>query len=190
MEEIAAYFWRRSGISSICFRMGARMVLNPHPVELEVRQAVLDLLAMPGDKGQRQIQTWVEAVSTYRQTHPTENQMQTNPRNPFGTKGLTGLSDIDGQIFIQVAHFWTSMDIRDRAQAFEKALTATFEGNHVLFINDDHNCVNIPSQALAELCYPEVTFIRKLIGTESLISLDKARTLIGFEPEYSVSRYF
>jgi hypothetical protein len=138
---------------------------------------------MPGDAGQRQIQTWLDTLFTYRQTHPTENYIKTKPLIPLD------LHSIGTQIISHVAHFWTSMDIRDRAQAFEKALTATFEGAHTLFINDDHNCLNIPSQDLAELCYPDATFTRKLIGTESLISLERARTLIDFEPEYSVSRH-
>ena len=87
--------------------------------------------------------------------------------------------------------FWTRIDERDSAQAIEKSLTADFEGSHVLFANDSHNLTGVPSLALAGLLFPEAEPRREMLeGTMTLVSIDAARKLIGFEPEFSVGRWF
>jgi len=88
------------------------------------------------------------------------------------------------------SNFWASIDARDSAQAIELGLTADYEGSHPLWVNDSHNSAGVPTQALAELFYPDVPLKRDLVGTESLVSIDRARELLGFEPEYSVSRWY
>jgi hypothetical protein len=88
-------------------------------------------------------------------------------------------------------NFWTLLDARDAAQAFEKSLLADFEGCHPLFINDSHNTTGIETETLLGLFFPEVTARKRpLVGTEALVSDEKARQLIRFEPEYSFSRWF
>ena len=87
--------------------------------------------------------------------------------------------------------FWTRIDERDAAQAIEKGLTADFEGHHAVFVNDSHNLAGVPSITLAELFFPEARLRREqLEGTRTLVSIDAARKLIGFEPEHSVARWF
>jgi len=88
-------------------------------------------------------------------------------------------------------NFWTLLDARDAAQAFEKSLLADFEGCHPLFINDSHNITGIETETLLGLFYPDVTARKRpIIGAEALVSIDQARQLIGFEPEYSFSKWF
>ena len=82
-------------------------------------------------------------------------------------------------------NFWTSLDARDAAQAIEKGLLAEYKGSHPLYVNAAHNGLGLPSALLAAYAFPEVTeFGHPLVGTESLVSIDRARALIGFEPEY------
>jgi len=57
-------------------------------------------------------------------------------------------------------------------------------------VNDDHNSAGIPTETLVEWFYPDVPLKRPLVGTETLVSIDKVRNLVGFEPEYSLSRWF
>ena len=184
MEEVAAYFWRREGISSVCLCMGGRMRLDPRPLKTEIRRTVLRLIDLPGGRGRRQVAEWLTGFFAHRRLHPSEGRVEGDPIAP------AGMDDVAGRIVHHVAHFWTAFDIRDRAQAVEKALAADFEGSHTLFINDSHNCLGVDSTALAELCYPNAARKRELKGTESLISIDRAQQLIGFESQYSVSRYF
>lgn len=179
MEETARYFWRRDGISSVCIRMGGRMRLDPMPVRQEVREGVLELMDLPSEAGSRKVRKWVSQFFAEKSALPDDRPQRVE------TMGRTVASIVNG-----LTHFWTAIDIRDRAQAIEKALRADFEGSHVLFINDSHNSLGLESMTLAELFYPDAEIKQELVGTESLISLDKARKLIGFEPEYSVSRFY
>jgi hypothetical protein len=83
-------------------------------------------------------------------------------------------------------HFFTVVDERDSAQAIEKSLTANYTGSHALFINDSLNVSAIESRLLAELFYRDVkTFKRNMPGTTTMIGIDRARELIGYEPEFT-----
>jgi nucleoside-diphosphate-sugar epimerase len=83
------------------------------------------------------------------------------------------------------------VDARDAAQAFEKGLTADYQGSHPLYVNDSENAAGVDSELLAEVFFPEVTGrTHPLQGRETLVSIDKARALLGFEPEYHISDIF
>ena len=85
-------------------------------------------------------------------------------------------------------NFWAFVDERDSAQAIAKSLTADCAGSEVLFINDSHNSLMYDTEKLLGVFFPEVAGRSRAIqGSESLMSIDKARALIGFEPEYSVA---
>jgi hypothetical protein len=59
----------------------------------------------------------------------------------------------------------------------------------VTYVADTHNAVDLPSYELASLMYPQVQIWKRPVqGTESLLDLDRVRTLIGFAPEYSINR--
>jgi len=65
------------------------------------------------------------------------------------------------------------------------------EGCQPLFVSDAYNAAGVESESLARLFYPEVKERRvALEGAQSLVSIEKARRLIGFEPEYSLRDYF
>lgn len=181
MERIGAYFWRRDGIANASFRMGARMMENPGLCAPEVGDAIRHLLALPGDEGQQRIQNWMDAFFAQRRREPVEAYPQDH--TPTRTRGIP---EVAGPIISHVCHFWTSLDVGDRLQAFEKALLAEFDGSHPLFIHDSHTCIDVPSKDLAQLCYPDAEIRRSLHGTEALISLELARRLIGYEPRYLV----
>ena len=87
--------------------------------------------------------------------------------------------------------FWAIIDERDSAAVMELGLTADYEGCEVVFANDEHNITGLPSATLAALFFPEAALrLDRIPGTHSLVSIAKARRLLGFEPEHSVSRWF
>ncbi|HET6485851.1 MAG TPA: hypothetical protein VFH83_05500, partial [Spirochaetia bacterium] len=89
------------------------------------------------------------------------------------------------------ADFWAAVDARDSALAIEQALVRDYGGSHALFLTDAHNWTGVPSRALARMFYPEVTtWKRPVEGTETLVSIERARSLLGYEPRYSASRFF
>ena len=97
----------------------------------------------------------------------------------------------EGRLFSLKRNFFAYIDARDSAQAFTFALTKGYEGYHTLFVNDSHNCIGLPANELAHLVYPEAELREiRLRGTTSLVDIDRAREILGFEPEYSLSRYF
>ena len=69
-------------------------------------------------------------------------------------------------------------------QAFQKGLTADYEGAHPLFVTQAQNIAGVDSAALLQLFSPDVSErARPIVGNESLVSIERARTLISFEPE-------
>jgi nucleoside-diphosphate-sugar epimerase len=82
--------------------------------------------------------------------------------------------------------YWTWIDARDSARAFAMAVEQPVEGAHTIFVNDDHNALGVPSRELAARFYPYVTDWREpMTGTESLVSVRRAKELLGWEPAYS-----
>src|SRR5258708_22759751 len=86
-------------------------------------------------------------------------------------------------------NLWAWLDVRDAAQSLEKGVTAAYDGAHALFVNDHRNWLNYDAKCLSQLFFPEVSESKiTLSGSSALVSIDRARSLIGFEPEYSVDK--
>jgi nucleoside-diphosphate-sugar epimerase len=80
---------------------------------------------------------------------------------------------------------WGYIDARDCAQAVRKALHVDFVGaDHFIIANAD-TVMERPSAELMKEVYPGVP-VKKQLGThETLLSIDKARRVLGYEPEFS-----
>lgn len=80
---------------------------------------------------------------------------------------------------------WGYIDARDCAQAVRKALHVDFVGaDHFIIANSD-TVMNAKNADLLAEVFPEV-LVRKETGDhETLLSIDKARRVLGYEPEYS-----
>ena len=186
MEEIGAYFWRREGVSSVFLRLpGVYEITEENADRMEAyRQRVKatydEILAKPKDEQRAIARQIIEQHDEFRAQHAFESRGSWRKRRelPYG-RVMGGYSN-----------FWAIIDARDSAQAIEKGLLADYQGSHPLWVNDSHNSAGVPTETLADLFYPDVPLTRPLEGTESLVSIDKARTLLGFEPEYSMSRWF
>lgn len=187
LEEMAAYFWRREGISSACLRFPwvySHTWFKPEQFEefyTRFQTAYHGLMALPEAVRPGQIRQMLAKLRELRARHNRgeidDDAMTTVMQETPGAILTFGRSD-----------FWTMLDERDAAQAIEKAVLADFTGSHPLWIVDSHNSTGLPTQGLAKLMYPDVkTWTRPVEGTASLVSIDKARALIGFEPEYSLS---
>ncbi|MDP6700013.1 MAG: hypothetical protein QGH25_10210, partial [Candidatus Latescibacteria bacterium] len=86
-----------------------------------------------------------------------------------------------------LTNFWTGIHAEDSAQAFEKGLTADYDGAHPLFVTQATNRAGVASEALLRLFFSDITGRKQqLAGQESIVSIDRARALIGFAPERSL----
>jgi nucleoside-diphosphate-sugar epimerase len=184
-EQVADYAWRRDGISGTCLRLTfvapARMDDRAEVAAHVARcRASLDaLMALSEAERMERVRSWIAHRDAYR-------------AGRFVEKGRAGQPyQFPDPLEVWHTDFWTRIDERDAAQAVERSITADYEGSHPLFINDTHNITGVPSLALARLFFPEARLDEeRLSATSSLVSIDAARKLIGFEPEHSVGRWF
>ncbi len=186
VEEIGRYFWRREGISSVALRLpwvapvGARGRIVAW--QANIRRIVDRLLALSEADRLRWLAEARQAFNAARGQRLFEK-----PERQRRGLGEAAPLDAETQSVMTARHnFWTVIDERDSAQAIEKALTADYEGSHPLHVHDRDNWTGIESATLARLFFPEVTVQKRpWAGAETLISIARARQLIGFEPEYS-----
>jgi nucleoside-diphosphate-sugar epimerase len=82
-------------------------------------------------------------------------------------------------------NLWTYIDARDAAQAVRLGLNAKFTGAHVFGIANADSVMSQASGALLDEVYPGAERKRPIEDRESLISIEKARKVLGYEPKYS-----
>lgn len=80
---------------------------------------------------------------------------------------------------------WGYIDARDGAQAVRRALEVEVTGYDVFIIANADTCMTTPSAELAATVFPDVPLKRPVSGTETLLSIDKARRVLGYEPTHS-----
>ena len=80
---------------------------------------------------------------------------------------------------------WGYIDARDGAQAVRRALELEATGYDVFIVANADTCMSTPSAVLAALVFPDVPLRRPVEGTETLLSIDKARRVLGYEPKHS-----
>jgi nucleoside-diphosphate-sugar epimerase len=80
---------------------------------------------------------------------------------------------------------WGYIDARDGAQAVRLALESDIGGTEVFVIANADTVMTQPSAELAASVFPDVPFKRPVEGTGTLLSIDKARRLLGYEPRHS-----
>ena len=82
-------------------------------------------------------------------------------------------------------NLWGYIDARDGAQAVRKALDYRATGVEIFIIANADTVMSRSSASLAAEVYPDVPVTRELGEHETLLSIDKARRLLGYEPEHS-----
>jgi len=82
-------------------------------------------------------------------------------------------------------NLWGYIDARDGAQAVARALATAGPGFETFIIAAADTVMERPSAELAAEVFPRVRVTRPLEGNETLLAIDKARRLLGYEPEHS-----
>ena len=82
-------------------------------------------------------------------------------------------------------NLWGYVDVRDVAQSVRRALEADVRGSTIAIIAAADTCMTRPSAELMAEVYPQVTVTRPIEGRETLLSIDRARQLLGYAPEFS-----
>jgi len=82
-------------------------------------------------------------------------------------------------------NLWGYVDARDVAQAVARALEADVRGAEVAIVAAADTCMRRPSAELMAEVYPGVELRRPVEGRETLLAIDHARELLGYEPAFS-----
>lgn len=77
------------------------------------------------------------------------------------------------------------VDVRDCAQASELALHAAIDGADSMIIAAADTILDQPSRQVAESIFPGLEFRIEPGEYETLLSIEKAKRLLGYEPRYS-----
>jgi nucleoside-diphosphate-sugar epimerase len=82
-------------------------------------------------------------------------------------------------------NLWGYVDARDVAQAVRLGLEADLRGAEVAILAAADTCMRRPSAELMAEIYPTVALSRSLDGRETLLAIDHARALLGYQPHHS-----
>jgi nucleoside-diphosphate-sugar epimerase len=80
---------------------------------------------------------------------------------------------------------WGYIDARDGAQAVRLALGYDRPGYEMFIIANADTVMMTPSAELAAQVFPDVPVTHELTAHETLLSIDKAKRLLGYEPQHS-----
>jgi nucleoside-diphosphate-sugar epimerase len=82
-------------------------------------------------------------------------------------------------------NLWGYVDARDVALACERALTADVQGHEIAIIAAADTVMTRDSASLMAEVYPSVRLTRELRGRETLLSIERAREILRYEPRFS-----
>ncbi|HET7900625.1 MAG TPA: NAD(P)-dependent oxidoreductase [Candidatus Nanopelagicales bacterium] len=80
---------------------------------------------------------------------------------------------------------WGYIDARDGAQAVRKALELDATGFDVFIVANADTVMRRESADLLAEVFPDVALRRPVAGRETLLSIDKARRVLGYAPQHS-----
>ncbi|HEX3477689.1 MAG TPA: NAD(P)-dependent oxidoreductase [Kofleriaceae bacterium] len=82
-------------------------------------------------------------------------------------------------------NLWSYIDARDGAQAVRKAIEARFTGFEAFIIANADTVMTRPNAALMAEVFPGVELRPAMTPTGTLLSIDKAKRILGYQPEHS-----
>jgi nucleoside-diphosphate-sugar epimerase len=97
--------------------------------------------------------------------------------------------EFDADATLRKWNLWSYIDGRDGAQAVAKALENGKPGFEAFVIANEDSVMSRPSADLAAEVFPNVKIMKELGQHETLLSIDKAKRVLGFAPEHSWRSY-
>jgi nucleoside-diphosphate-sugar epimerase len=85
----------------------------------------------------------------------------------------------------RIWNLWGYIDARDGAQAVRKALEFDGTGVEVFVIANADTVMSRSSASLAAEYFPDVPVTRQLGEHETMLGIDKAKRVLGYEPQHS-----
>jgi UDP-glucose 4-epimerase len=95
-----------------------------------------------------------------------------------------GFPAFDADPLLRKWNLWGYIDVRDAGQAVQKALETRRPGYETFIIANADTVMSRSSASLAAEVFPGVRITKELGEHETLLSIDKARRLLGYEPRF------
>lgn len=105
--------------------------------------------------------------------------------NVMAPEDYAGFEDFQDDPRLRRWNLWGYIDARDGASAIEAALRTRGSGFERYVIANADTVMRTPSADLVAAEFPDVPVRRELRGTETLLSIEKARRELGWEPAHS-----
>jgi nucleoside-diphosphate-sugar epimerase len=91
----------------------------------------------------------------------------------------------DSDAALRKWNLWGYIDARDGAQAVRRALDHEMTGTDVFIIANADTVMSRPNAELLAETFPDVPVRGELGSNDTLLSIDKARRVLGYQPEHS-----
>jgi nucleoside-diphosphate-sugar epimerase len=105
--------------------------------------------------------------------------------NVMDVEDYAPFPSFDADPLLRRWNLWGYIDARDGAQAVERALAHDQPGADVFIIANADTVMTRSSASLMAEVYPGVEIRKELGEHETLLSIDKARRVLGYEPQHS-----
>jgi len=117
--------------------------------------------------------------------HPDLSMTGLRFSNVMHPEDYAAFPGYDGSTAARRWNLWGYIDARDGAQAVRRGLEHTAPGADVFIVANADTVSARPNAELLAAEFPDVPVRRELGEHETLLSIDKARRVLGFAPEHS-----
>ena len=126
-----------------------------------------------------------ELAAQFCRWDPTLSMTGLRFSNVMDPADYLAFPDFDADPDTRRWNLWGYIDARDGAQAVRLALAASRPGKDVFIVANADTVMSRSSAELAARVFPNVPVNRELGEHETLLSIDKARRVLGFAPQHS-----
>jgi nucleoside-diphosphate-sugar epimerase len=105
--------------------------------------------------------------------------------NVIDPEEYAGFSAFDADATLRKWNLWGYIDSRDGAQAVQRALDASLPGFERFIIAAADTVMSRPNSELVAEVFPGVELRDGVGDNETLLSIDKARRMLGYSPQHS-----
>ena len=117
--------------------------------------------------------------------HPDLSMIGLRFSNVMAPEDYARFPEFDADPALRRWNLWAYIDARDGAKAVRRALEHRSGGADVFIIANADTVMSRPNDELLDAEFPGVPLTRAVGPHETLLSIDKARRVLGYEPEHT-----
>lgn len=126
-----------------------------------------------------------EMARQFARAHPEIPFIGIRPSNVMEPREYEFFPSFQRDAALRSWNLWGYVDVRDLARGFRLALEAEISGAEVFIIAAGDTVMERDSRELMAEVYPDTPINGTLKGRQTLLSINKARQMLGYEPQIS-----